>query len=119
MLELVHRALDLTKKPSSRRRLLILRAEIGNHGLGMAHTQVRLNSTQIHNAIRKLIDMEGEPDDPTRKRTYLASLSRLLTEVKPMSISFARGCRRWVWARPNCARRSMRSAIRRTRSANI
>ncbi|HVJ43148.1 MAG TPA: phosphoenolpyruvate carboxylase [Dongiaceae bacterium] len=89
LLELVKRALDLTKKTSARRRLLILRAEIGNHGLGMAHTHVRLNSTQIHNAIRKLIDMEGEPDDPTRKRTYLASLSRLLTEVKPMSISFA------------------------------
>lgn len=89
LLELVQRALDLTKKVSSRRRLLILRAEIGNHGLGMAHTHVRLNSAQIHNAIRKLIDMEGEPDDPTRKRTYLASLSRLLTDVKPMSISFA------------------------------
>ncbi len=89
LLELVQRALDLTKKPAARRRLLILRAEIGNHGLGMAHTHVRLNSVQIHNAIRKLIDMETAPDDPARKRSYLASLSRLLTEVKPMSISFA------------------------------
>ncbi|HVI89734.1 MAG TPA: phosphoenolpyruvate carboxylase [Dongiaceae bacterium] len=89
LLELVQRALDLTKTAAIRRKLLILRAEIGNHGLGMAHTHVRLNSVQIHNAIRKLIDMETAPDDPARKRTYLASLSRLLTEVRPMSISFA------------------------------
>ena len=89
LLELVRRALDLTSKPSVRRKLLILRAELGNHGLGMAHTHVRLNSVQIHNAVRKLIDMETAPDDPTRKRTYLASISRLLTDVRPMSISFA------------------------------
>ena len=64
LLELIERALELTARPADRRKLLILRAELANHGLGMAHTHVRLNAMQIHNAIRKPIDMETEPDDP-------------------------------------------------------
>ncbi len=89
LLELIERALELTKRPVDRRKLLILRAELCNHGLGMAHTHVRLNAVQIHNAIRKLIDMETEPDDPARKRSYLAAAGKLLRDVKPVKINFA------------------------------
>jgi phosphoenolpyruvate carboxylase len=89
LLELIDRALSLCEKPEHRRQLIILRAEIGNHGLGMAHTHVRLNAVQIHNAIRKLINMETAPDDPARKRSYLAALARLLQDVKPVQINFA------------------------------
>jgi phosphoenolpyruvate carboxylase len=89
LLELIERALQLSKRPADRRKLLILRAELCNHGLGMAHTHVRLNAVQIHNAIRKLIDMETEPDDPARKRSYLAAAGKLLREVKPVRINFA------------------------------
>ncbi|CAN0503683.1 unnamed protein product, partial [Phaeothamnion confervicola] len=88
-LELIERALELTKRAADRRKLLILRAELCNHGLGMAHTHVRLNAVQIHNAIRKLIDMETEPDDPARKRSYLAAAGKLLRDVKPVKINFA------------------------------
>lgn len=89
LLDLIERALALTKKASIRRKLLILRAELCNHGLGLAHTHVRLNAVQIHNAIRKLIDMETEPDDPAHKRSYLASITRLLNHVQPVKINFA------------------------------
>ncbi|TDQ77532.1 phosphoenolpyruvate carboxylase type 1 [Dongia mobilis] len=89
LLELIERALSLCEKPEHRRQLIILRAEIGNHGLGMAHTHVRLNAVQIHNAIRKLINMETAPDDPARKRSYMAALARLLKDVKPVQINFA------------------------------
>ncbi|HSE73084.1 MAG TPA: hypothetical protein VLB05_01130, partial [Dongiaceae bacterium] len=89
LLELIERALELSTRPAERRKLLILRAELTNHGLGMAHTHVRLNAVQIHNAVRKLIDMETEPDDPARKRSYLAAVGRLLREVKPIRINFA------------------------------
>ncbi len=89
LLELIERALELSKRPAERRKLLILRAELTNHGLGMAHTHVRLNAVQIHNAVRKLIDMETEPDDPARKRSYLAAVAKLLRDVKPIRINFA------------------------------
>jgi phosphoenolpyruvate carboxylase len=89
LLELIERALELSTRTAERRKLLILRAELTNHGLGMAHTHVRLNAVQIHNAVRKLIDMETEPDDPARKRSYLASVAKLLRDVKPIHINFA------------------------------
>src|SRR5581483_3034781 len=89
LLELVDRAIAMTELPVARRKLIILRAEIANHGLGLAHTHVRLNSVQIHNAIRNLIDMQAAPDDPAHKRSYLASVAKLATEVKPVKINFA------------------------------
>ncbi len=89
LLELISRAIDLVKKPEQHRRLIILRAELANHGLGLAHTHVRLNAVQIHNAIRKLIDMEAAPDDPAHKRSYIAKITKLLQSVKPVKISFA------------------------------
>src|SRR6185436_6346087 len=41
LLELIERALELSTRTAERRKLLILRAELTNHGLGMAHTHVR------------------------------------------------------------------------------
>jgi phosphoenolpyruvate carboxylase len=89
LLDLVQRAIAMTELPAARIKLLILRAEIANHGLGLAHTQVRLNAVQIHNAIRNLIEMEAAPDDPSHKRSYMASISKLAAGVKPVRINFA------------------------------
>jgi phosphoenolpyruvate carboxylase len=89
LLELVERAIAMTELPAARRKLIILRAEIANHGLGLAHTHVRLNSVQIHNAIRNLIGMEAAPDDPAHKRSYMASVAKLASQVKPVKINFA------------------------------
>jgi phosphoenolpyruvate carboxylase len=89
LLELINRAIALTKTPDQRRKLIVLRAELANHGLGLAHTHVRLNAVQIHNAIRKLIDMEAAPDDPAHKRSYIAKITKLLQTVKPVQINFA------------------------------
>ena len=54
----------------------------------MAHTHVRLNATQIHNAIRREIGMETAPDDPSRRRSYVAAVNALLDAVEPASINF-------------------------------
>lgn len=89
LLELVERAMTMTEAPAALRKLLILRAELANHGLGLAHTHVRLNSVQIHNAIRNLIGMEAAPDDPAHKRSYMASVTKLAADVKPVKINFA------------------------------
>ena len=66
----------------------LLRIQILNFGLGLAKTQVRLNASQLNNAISKEINLTGEPDDPSIKRTYLNSVSKLIEKVKPVKINF-------------------------------
>jgi phosphoenolpyruvate carboxylase len=85
---LLERAIALAPDDGLRRSLCVLRAELGNFGLGMAHTHVRINATQVHNAIRKSIGMETPPDDPTRRRSYLAAINQLIDEVRPAQVNF-------------------------------
>ena len=68
--------------------LQLLRIKILNFGLGLAKTQVRLNASQLNNAISKEINLIGEPDDPSIKRTYLNSVSKLIEKVQPVKINF-------------------------------
>ncbi|WP_179188595.1 phosphoenolpyruvate carboxylase [Kiloniella majae] len=88
LIEAINRALNLTDKADLKRSLIILRSEIANYGLATSHMHVRLNSAQLHNAIRKNIAMEGEPDDPGRRRGNFRALSGLLDEVQPIRINF-------------------------------
>ena len=93
LVELVERAIVLSRDGGAEanpvlRALCVLRAEIATHGLGMAHTHVRLNAVQLHNAIRKSIGMEGPPDDPAQRRSYVNALSDLIARVEPVRISF-------------------------------
>lgn len=69
-------------------RLTVLRAELANYGLGVAHTHVRINSTQLHNAIRKAVGLETAPDDPRFRQSYLERLTQLLDTVQPVAINF-------------------------------
>lgn len=69
-------------------RLAVLRAELATLGLGMAHTHVRINATQVHNAIRKQVGLETAPDDPRYRQSYLTTLTELLDRVEPVSINF-------------------------------
>ncbi|HEV7369111.1 phosphoenolpyruvate carboxylase [Arenibaculum sp.] len=89
-IDLVDRAIRLAghERPVPLRHLCVLRAELANYGLGMAHTHVRINSTQLHNAIRKTVGMETAPDDPRYRQSYLAALNALLDGVKPATINF-------------------------------
>jgi phosphoenolpyruvate carboxylase len=89
-IDLINRTLRLigSEQGIARRRLCVLRAELANYGLGLAHTHVRINATQLHNAIRKTVGMETAPDDPRYRQSYLASLNELLDGVKPATISF-------------------------------
>jgi len=88
LIALLDWALDGTHDPAQARRLCVLRAEMACHGLGLAHIHVRLNATQIHNAIRKAVGMEAAPDDPAHRRSYLAGVGRLLDGVRPVEINF-------------------------------
>ena len=56
--------------------LIVLKIVVKNFGLGLGRTQVRLNANQLNNAISKEIDLKGDPDDPSNKRTYLQVISK-------------------------------------------
>ena len=68
--------------------LILLKIEIKNFGLGLGRTQVRLNANQLNNSISKEVDLKGDPDDPSRKRTYLTEISKLIENVKAVKINF-------------------------------
>ena len=58
------------------------------HGLGLAGTHVRLNASQLHNAIRKQIGMDTAPDDPTSRNRYLVAINALIDDIEPVTINF-------------------------------
>ena len=68
--------------------LIVLKIVVKNFGLGLGRTQVRLNANQLNNAISKEIDLKGDPDDPSNKRTYLQVISKLIENVTPVKINF-------------------------------
>lgn len=70
------------------RRLCVLRAEMANHGLGLAHTHVRINATQVHNAIRKAVGLVTHPNDPRYRVSYTDTINELLDQVRPETINF-------------------------------
>ena len=54
----------------------------------LAHIHVRLNSSQLHNAARRQVGLETEPNDPANRRSYFKTINDLLGRVRPLAISF-------------------------------
>ena len=70
------------------RGLAVLRTELAVNGLGLAHTHVRINATQVHNAIRKAVGVSADPNDPRHRQSYLNRISELLDACQPVGINF-------------------------------
>lgn len=85
---LVDRALELAEDDTSIRALWVLRAEIGTSGLSAARSHLRINATQLHNAIRKAIDMDHAADDPIYHLSYIAAITEKVEQAKPETINF-------------------------------
>ena len=47
-----------------------------------------MNANQLNNAISREIELTGDPEDPSNKRTYLRELSKRIDNVKPVKINF-------------------------------
>jgi phosphoenolpyruvate carboxylase len=62
-------------------RLAVARAGLASHGLALAHTHVRLNASQLHNAIRQRLGIADAPDDMARRRGLLGAINAALAEV--------------------------------------
>jgi phosphoenolpyruvate carboxylase len=88
LLALIETALRVAPDDQHREDLLVLRASIKSHGLGLAHIHVRLNSSQLHNAARRQVGLETEPNDPANRRSYFNTINDLLGRARPMTISF-------------------------------
>ncbi|MEE2960340.1 MAG: phosphoenolpyruvate carboxylase [Myxococcota bacterium] len=89
LLTLLSSAVEQCSSNELKRQLCVMRAEVANFGLGLAHTHVRLNSSQLHNAIRRDLKLDGSPDDAGQRRGVLEDL-RALFQVndKPVLINF-------------------------------
>jgi phosphoenolpyruvate carboxylase len=68
--------------------LAVARAGLVAHGMALAHTHVRLNASQIHNAVRLRLGLEDPPADRARRRTLLAALNTALDEVQTVPVDF-------------------------------
>jgi phosphoenolpyruvate carboxylase len=76
--------------PDDERReaIAVIQASLRTHGLALAHIHVRLNASQLHNAARRLVGLETEPNDPANRRSYFTTINDLLGRVRPVAISF-------------------------------
>ncbi len=68
--------------------LAIARAGLAAHGLSLAHTHVRLNASQVHNAVRLRLGLQDPPADLARRRTLLASLNAALDRIASVPVDF-------------------------------
>lgn len=68
--------------------LAVARAGLKSHGLSLAHTHVRLNSSQIHNVVRQRLGFADPPEDPSRRRMLLNAINGALDAVKPIPVDF-------------------------------
>ena len=68
--------------------LLIFRSLFSNFQTGFSHIHFRLNSVQLHNAIRPMIAMEKDPDDATSRRRYMNAASKLIDHIEKQTAGY-------------------------------
>jgi phosphoenolpyruvate carboxylase len=68
--------------------LCVARAGLVGHGMSLAHTHVRLNSTQIHNVVRQRLGLADPPEDLSRRRVLLSAINAALDDVQPEPVDF-------------------------------
>jgi phosphoenolpyruvate carboxylase len=73
---------------AGRMELAVARAGLFAHGMSLAHTHVRLNASQVHNAVRLRLGLEDPPADRARRRSLLAALNQALDIVQPQALNF-------------------------------
>ncbi|MFF8800165.1 MULTISPECIES: phosphoenolpyruvate carboxylase [unclassified Methylobacterium] len=81
-------AIGAAETDEERRAIAVLRSGVAAHGLSNALPHFRLNASQIHNAVRRVIDLEGEPTDAAQRRSHLSAVHTLLNDVRPVPVDF-------------------------------
>ena len=88
LLPLFAQALGAAADDDTRLALCNARAGLVSHGLALAHTHVRLNAAQIHNAVRQRLGIADAPEDPAHRRALFAAMNAALDAVKPVGVDF-------------------------------
>jgi phosphoenolpyruvate carboxylase len=88
LLPLFAEAIAAAPDEGLRMRLAVARAGLVSHGLALAHTHVRLNATQVHNALRHRLGFDGGPEDRARRRGLLAAINAALDTVETVPVDF-------------------------------
>jgi phosphoenolpyruvate carboxylase len=71
-----------------RRALVVKRAGLAGHGLGLATTHVRLNAMQLGNALRAAVGIGAAGADRAQRRGMLAAVNAALDRVTPIAVDF-------------------------------
>ncbi len=88
ILERLETALAAAPDDQARECLLALRAGLATEGVSLARIHVRLNSGQLHNAVRRRVGLETAPTDPANRRSYFAAIDALIAKAQPVEINF-------------------------------
>ena len=88
LLPLFTQALAAAADDEARQALCVARSGLVSHGLALAHTHVRLNAAQIHNAVRQRLGIADAPEDPAHRRVLFGAMNVALGAVKPVAVDF-------------------------------
>ena len=72
----------------ARTALCLIRAGCAAHGVSIALPHFRLNASQLHNALRGAVELDGEPTEPAQRRAYLSAINGALDGVEPVPVDF-------------------------------
>lgn len=65
-----------------------LRALVATSGLGAAHVHLRLNASQLVNAIRRDVGLEHSPNVSATRRSHMRALNELIAGASPVTSNF-------------------------------
>lgn len=82
------RAIAEADDDETREALALVRAGCTAHGVSIALPHFRLNASQLHNALRGIVEIEGEPTRPVQRRAFLAAVNAALDRVEPVPVDF-------------------------------
>ncbi|MEJ0015563.1 MAG: phosphoenolpyruvate carboxylase [Acetobacteraceae bacterium] len=88
LLPLFDQAIGAAADDDVRLALCTARAGLLSHGLALAHTHVRLNAAQIHNAARQRLGVADAPEDPAHRRALFGAMNAALDAVQPVAVDF-------------------------------
>ena len=70
----------------AKRALCVARAGLVAHGLSLAHTHTRLNSSQLHNVVRQRLGITDAADDLSHRRAMLGAINGALDTVEAVPV---------------------------------
>jgi phosphoenolpyruvate carboxylase len=88
LIDLFPASISRAESPDDQLALCAARAGLASHGLALAHTHVRLNAAQLHNAMRQRLSITDSPENPAHRRALLSAINAALDTVTPVPVDF-------------------------------